>query len=339
MNRRKGFTLVELLVVIAIIGILVSLLLPAVQAAREAARRMQCSNNLKQLGLAAHNFEGATKRFPPGFVGSTNFATPLDAANRTYIGHLVFLFPYMEANQVYREWENKRSFNIDTLASTISTADRWRYVRWVDGTYPTQSLWDQHQFRISNLLCPSDDAYTNTFAIGTELVNTPTGATMFGWLEPTQVGRTNYLGVAGQLGQGTGGVYDTPQAWANNATRNALRGIFTNNSKTKHGNITDGTSNTLFFGEVTGLFNDNLRATGRQWSISWNAGGQWTEWHRAVYGLQGRKFWHGFSSFHTSMIQFTLADGSVRAIPNTIDPVIFIYQSGMADGNTTTWEE
>ena len=68
MKRKLGFTLVELLVVIAIIGILVGLLLPAVQAAREAARRMQCSNNLKQLGLGALNYESAFKKFPPNHV-------------------------------------------------------------------------------------------------------------------------------------------------------------------------------------------------------------------------------------------------------------------------------
>ena len=194
-------------------------------------------------------------------VGESPAATPVAPLdnNRTYIGHLVFLFPYMEALTIYRNWENKRMIAPDTNAATMSSAERWRYVRWVSGTYPTQSLWDEHQVRISTFLCPSDDAYSNVYAIGTELCTTTSGATMFGWLEPTLVGRTNYLGSAGQLGIGI-------------VSREPFKGVFFNNSKTKMGQIQDGTSNTLLFGEVTGLFNDPVKGTGRQWSMSWNCG-------------------------------------------------------------------
>jgi prepilin-type N-terminal cleavage/methylation domain-containing protein len=92
--NRSAFTLVELLVVIAIIGILVGLLLPAVQAAREAARRMQCSNNLKQIGLAAHNYESAYRRLPSGFTSRLLSGEP-------GWGWAAGLLPYMEANNVF----------------------------------------------------------------------------------------------------------------------------------------------------------------------------------------------------------------------------------------------
>jgi len=116
-SRSGGFTLVELLVVIAIIGVLVALLLPAIQAAREAARRTQCVNNLKQMGLAAANYESARGRFPPGrlfpdraradgtiITGYTNYEQPainLTDRNGFYSVH-IWLLPYMEANNVYQ---------------------------------------------------------------------------------------------------------------------------------------------------------------------------------------------------------------------------------------------
>lgn len=97
-NARRAFTLVELLVVIAIIGILVGLLLPAVQAAREAARRMSCGNNLKQIGLAIHNYESAHKKMPIGWNG---FEDPIQ--NTTYRwSYLASLLPYLEQNSVYQ---------------------------------------------------------------------------------------------------------------------------------------------------------------------------------------------------------------------------------------------
>lgn len=328
---RQAFTLVELLVVIAIIGILVGLLLPAVQAAREAARRMQCQNNMKQLGLAAHNFASAYNRFPPGFVGMgvADAASGPDWENRTYIGHLVFLFPYMEANNLYDLWAAKRVISPDSNGANVATADRWRYARWVEPTSPfdpAQSLWNEHQFRVSTLLCPTDDAYGNSFAIGTELRTTSGGATMHGWLEPTQLGRTNYLGTAGQLGIGI-------------PSRDPFKGVFYANSKTKFGDIIDGTSNTLLFGEVTGAFQDPVRGTGRDWSFSWNAGPNWTEWHRTVYGYQGQKRWNLFSSFHPGgIINFARADGSVSALSDSIDPQVLIWASSMADGNVINLE-
>src|SRR6188508_2541824 len=105
-NRKSpAFTLVELLVVIAIIGVLVALLLPAVQSARESARRMQCANNLKQLGLAAHGFHDINNRFPPGTLGPTPIYSRTQfsstAGGHQLLGTLAHLLPYMEQINVY----------------------------------------------------------------------------------------------------------------------------------------------------------------------------------------------------------------------------------------------
>src|SRR5437588_2888448 len=106
MVQRRGFTLIELLVVIAIIGVLIGLLLPAVQKVREAANRMKCTNNLKQLGIAAHNYHGTYDMFPPGAVKYRNYnpagTNNLQEYDRYTWG--VLLLPYVEMDNLYRQW-------------------------------------------------------------------------------------------------------------------------------------------------------------------------------------------------------------------------------------------
>ncbi|GIW98797.1 MAG: prepilin-type N-terminal cleavage/methylation domain-containing protein [Pirellulaceae bacterium] len=146
-KRRDGFTLVELLVVIAIIGILVGLLLPAVQAAREAARRMQCSNNLKQLGLAILNYESSFKRFPALQSGTGHIwgGSDTSATQRGSMGTNYFLLPYLEQGA----WYN----SLSTLGSKHL------------GLEP----WNGHQLylqRASVFECPSDNGETDPYQPG-----------------------------------------------------------------------------------------------------------------------------------------------------------------------------
>lgn len=103
-TRRQGFTIVELLVVIGIIGLLIALLLPAVQAAREAARRAQCSSHLKQIGLALHNYHDSHRCFPPFFISRAGNPSRIADVDKG-ANWLVFLLPYVEQRQLYDQWD------------------------------------------------------------------------------------------------------------------------------------------------------------------------------------------------------------------------------------------
>ncbi len=336
-TRRAAFTLVELLVVIAIIGILVGLLLPAVQAAREAARRMQCTNHLKQIGLAAHNHESAYKRLPPGYLGSDFTKTTSDADadtpnGRQWIGCLPMLFPYMEQSPLYQLYPNVRQLEAKSIrtVSTDPKYERWWYDDDGDAK-DMDSLWDAAQTRISFLLCPSDDAYGNGTA-NTSRLHTwgPAGntgtITMSGWTvgsTPT-LGRTNYLGVAGGMGK-------TASSW------DSWIGVFSNRSKTKFGDIIDGMSNTLMFGEVTGNWTDNGKPTGRLWSFTWNNGPLPTAWR---LGGTDAHAYYKFNSLHAGkVVNFAVADGSIQAISPSIDRDVYLFLTSMADGRVASLEQ
>lgn len=151
---RAAFTLVELLVVIAIIGILVGLLLPAVQAAREAARRMQCSNNMKQIGLACHNFESTHKRLPhPGQCDSTGGASTVYMTQST----CTQLLPFLEQNNVYDLMEHnltRAQMAAKTTAYNLATVHaNARGAVYNDPDYPNTVL--AAKSRIPAFLCPS----------------------------------------------------------------------------------------------------------------------------------------------------------------------------------------
>src|SRR5437588_4895771 len=122
-SSRRGFTLIELLVVIAIIAVLIGLLLPAVQKVREAANRMSCTNNLKQIALAAHAYHDANSRFPPGYRRQNPVASVF-----------VWLLPYIEQDNIHKQWDyNNFNNNLGTAAS---------------GKPPT--------FVLKTIVCPSD---------------------------------------------------------------------------------------------------------------------------------------------------------------------------------------
>lgn len=305
-QRRRAFTLIELLTVIGIIGLLVALLLPAVQSARESSRRVSCANNLRQLAIAALNFESAKKVFPPGYLGPSNLTSTPPISDQ-FAGLLVYLLPYTENTSV--------AMNLDVPLSVTTRANPWV-------VYP--KTWATAQQSISTFLCPSNDNSMPT--VGTVvavhaycvpalqmvdfnaeyLSDAQTGGAL---------GQANYFGCGGQFGLGR-----MPGI-------NPYQGIFYSRSQTRINNVTDGTSKTLLLGEGVG---DSI-GTVEDYSYSWMGASIMI----VDLGLGSEKYYM-FSSRHPEVVQFCFADGSLQIISTAISTSVLWALSGMADNIVVT---
>ena len=313
---RTAFTLVELLVVITIIGILIGLLLPAVQAARESARRSQCCNHLKQIGLAAHNFQAAHGCFPPGYIGPKPQA-PAPPYDFQFTGSLACLLPYLELSVASDAMDADKDQHASVSLFDLDLVG--------DPYWKRTASWQTAQTRISTFVCPSDDPYKadDPFALLHLFLDpgqNPPEVILLGAVfsngAGNVLGRTNYLGCAGGMGL-TGAANWDP--W---------HGVFMNRSKNDFRHITDGASNTLLFGEVMG---GKPSGSSQRYSFAWTGCGVMS----TAWGLS-EESWHEFNSRHPGVVQFCLADGSVRPISELVDYNTFLALSGMEDGKVAT---
>jgi len=285
-NRRRltrAFTLIELLVVIAIIAILIGLLLPAVQKVREAANRMKCSNNLKQIGVAVHNYHDVNGRLPI----STSPWNEGGAAPRNGRGWILESLAYMEQDNLYRQLEPTRiedffSYGANSLAGSAMQPSA------------TTSL---NGFR-----CPSDG-----------LTPKGTSSTQYQWPRPTAV--TNYKGVIGDVMMGGAGTGSPDSHWSTNPPGTFFRNSY--QAPLTFASIGDGTSNTFFAGEDipahnfhSALYyaNGDYASCHQPLNFFPNPPDP-NNWPRVM----------SFRSMHATGANFLLGDGSVRFISQNID--------------------
>ncbi len=345
-RRRIGFTLVELLVVIAIIGILVALLLPAVQAAREAARRMSCSNNLKQLGLALHNYHDTYKRFP---INGLFWGNPgADDPQGTYLARLM---PFVEQGPAYDKFQG--------AFTTMTPSSYWSAPENILTSGAAGSGGNPQLLRVQvipGFICPSDShdpiingdrAVTNyAMSMGSQRMETATGC--------------NICTLPGiDCTQQPNGAPATPgEDWFGNGARwradQGTRGIDISGIIARGGNwndsidgpwsarfrdITDGTANVIAFGEIVPWCGDHNRNGWMHANALWNATTAPINFNTCPgegNAYDGTKMdrneglnppcartnsWNtsmGFKSKHPGGAQFVLCDGSVQFLAETI---------------------
>ncbi len=323
MNRRKAFTLVELLVVIAIIGILVALLLPAVQAAREAVRRMSCSNNLKQIGLSLHNYHDVNKSFPNSYCG---IADPWNGGwtTNTYRGSVkIRLLPYMEQIPLAQNI----NFRVDTDWQTMPDGRVLNQVQ-----IPTffcssagddkQTPWGYAGDSYGASEGPTPESWTGS-------PSCPCDATPFYQPYVSHPALQNY--------------YNGKPAGC--FTRNPLYSDGHRMFQCTFAQMSDGTSNTIVFGERLTACSDHAH---NGWYISNNGDGimstlipiNYDTCHPVDVDIDGtgcrrQCTWNtefGFRSKHPAGAQFAFGDGSVHFLSETIDMWTYQWLGCRKDG-------
>jgi len=329
--RAFGFTLVELLVVIAIIGILIALLLPAVQAAREAARRSQCSNNLKQIGIALHNYHDTFKVMPPAMINGGRQSTahtsvdwdPSQMALNTTGWAL--LLPFAEQTAAYDLYD----FDVCAAESAPTCG------RPISGSLATNEA--LISTRYSFLECPSSPT------LGDKKTTTHSYYNM------RNAYRTGYLFSAGYRTD-----YNRDYARIDTDRR---QGMFGNNGAARFANMTDGSSNSVAIGESQGGGNHKSSPVYGPWGLSGahtsvhgrivsyntspitahaNHARDWginKQWKHPDVRYKGKTYAWVFSSMHPGGANFVFGDGSTHFVSETIDYVTWCRLVYIHDGD------
>jgi prepilin-type N-terminal cleavage/methylation domain-containing protein len=353
-RRTRGFTLIELLVVIAIIAILIAILLPAVQKARESANRTRCLNNLKQLVLALHNYHDAHNVFPPGLI-ATRWAGDLTNTGARYIdprepfvaqqfdnvlftglhgtSWMFHVLPYIEQSNLYELW--RQDYNVFGNAEI-------QYDNTLNGIWKRLG-YAPAQAEVPGFYCPSRRGKLNRSGEFSHNRYLDSDATQKLSGQGFVAGGTDYAGCAGSgvvFNRQFWSVYDLTSEQLNYQQNNLNNpgtinfnqvnnntGVFYTNSAVRMGDIKDGTTQTIMISEAerfSELKQPNLRTVTQRASDGWAWGGPATLF-TTLDGPNKKLFWDYAGSSHGDLCMVGLADGSSRPVSQSIG--LTVWQS------------